>query len=144
MFYFLWGLFRVSKKDPSNLPSYVSTSRLEQNFNDDRQAMDWSMSALSSTHSFSKNRSGFAELGPNLVKSTSFAPSLNASHEVCLNGENSLNQPVCGRALDDHLVSGTETSSTISNGDMGPSALSMQRKHQVNLYSSFCVPALVF
>ena len=68
MFYFLWGLFRVGKKDSSNLPSYVSTSRLERNFNDDSRPMDWSTSALSSTHSFSQNRSGFAELGPNLVK----------------------------------------------------------------------------
>ncbi|XP_066374441.1 ASI1-immunoprecipitated protein 2-like isoform X2 [Miscanthus floridulus] len=127
MFYFLWGLFRVGKKDSSNLPSYVSTSRLERNFNDDPWAMDWSTTALSSTHSFSQNRSGFGEI---LVKSTNFAPSLEASHEVCLNGENFLNQPVCGRGLDDHLDSDTETSSTISNGGMGPSSMSMQRKHQ--------------
>ncbi|XP_066369129.1 ASI1-immunoprecipitated protein 2-like isoform X2 [Miscanthus floridulus] len=127
MFYFLWGLFRVGKKDSSNLPSYVSTSRLERNFNDDPGAMDWSTTALSYTHSFSQNRSGFGEI---LVKSTNFAPSLEASHEVCLNGENFLNQPVCGRGLDDHLDSDTEIISTISNGGMGPSSMSMQRKHQ--------------
>jgi hypothetical protein len=99
MFYFLWGLFRVSKKGSSNL-------------------------------------------GPNLVKSTNFAPSLETSHEVCLDGEKSLNQPLCRRALDDHLDSDTDASSTISNGAMGPSAMSMQRKHQVNIYLSFCVVAL--
>ena len=136
-----YGVYsELAKKDSSNLPSYVSTSRLERNFNDDPGAMDWSTTALSSTHSFSQNRSGFGEI---LVKSTNFAPSLEASHEVCLNGENFLNQPVCGRGLDDHLDSDTETSSTISNGGMGPSSMSMQRKHQVNLYSSFCV-ALAF
>lgn len=126
MLYFLWGLFRVSKKDSSNLPSYLSTSRVERNFNDDLQAMDW----MPSTHSFSQNRSDLAEPDPDLLKSTNFEPSLEASREVCLDGENSLNQLVRRRALDDHLDSDAKACSTISNGAMGSSAMSMQRKHQ--------------
>ena len=122
MFYFLWGIFRVSRKDCSNLPSDVSTTKLEPNFNEDPQAVVPSTSVLSSSLSFSKDRNSFAEQHTILVKS-----SLEANHEVCLNGEDSINQPVSGRANDD-------LDSTNSNGAMGPSAMATEIKEQVNTY----------
>jgi len=127
MFYFLWGVFRVSRKDCSNLPSDVSTTKLEPNFNEDPQAVVPSTSVLSSSLSFSKNRNSFAEQHTILVKSANCLPSLEANHEVCLNGENSVNQPVSGRANDD-------LDSTNSNGAMGPSAMATEIKEQVNTY----------
>jgi len=123
MFYFLWGIFRVSRKDCSNLPSDVSTTKLEPNFNEDPQAVVPSTSVLSSSLSFSKNRNSFAEQHTILVKSANCLPSLEANHEVCLNGENSVNQPVSGRANDD-------LDSTNSNGAMGPSAMATEIKEQ--------------
>ncbi|CAN6195370.1 unnamed protein product [Urochloa humidicola] len=112
MFYFLWGVFRVSRKDCSNLPSDVSSSRLEPNFNDDLRAADPSTSVLSSSLSFSKDRNSFAEQDTSLLKPANCLPSLESNHEVCLNGENSMNQPVSGRALYDRL------DPTNSNGAM--------------------------
>ena len=122
MFYFLWGVFRVSLKDCSNLPSDVPTTKLEPNFNEDPQAVVPSTSVLSSSLSFSKDRNSFAEQHTILVKS-----SLEANHEVCLNGEDSINQPVSGRANDD-------LDSTNSNGAMGPSAMAKEIKEQVSTY----------
>ena len=127
MFYFLWGVFRVSRKDCSNLPSDVSTTKLEPNFNEDPQAVVPSTSVLSSSLSFSKNRNSFAEQHTILVKSANCLPSLEANHEVCLNGEDSINQPVSGRANDD-------LDSTNSNGAMGPSAMAKEIKEQVSTY----------
>ena len=127
MFYFLWGIFRVSRKDCSNLPSDVSTTKLEPNFNEDPQAVVPSTSVLSSSLSFSKNRNSFAEQHTILVKSANCLPSLEANHEVCLNGEDSINQPVSGRANDD-------LDSTNSNGAMGPSAMAKEIKEQVSTY----------
>ncbi|CAN6210284.1 unnamed protein product [Urochloa humidicola] len=117
MFYFLWGVFRVSRKDCSNLPSDVSTSRLEPNFNEDPRAADPNTSVLSSSLSLSKDRNSFAEQDTSLLKPASL-PNLESNHELCLNGENSMNQHVCGRALDDRL------DSTNSNGatDQKPDA----------------------
>ncbi|XP_004956435.1 uncharacterized protein LOC101759939 isoform X2 [Setaria italica] len=124
MFYFLWGVFRVSRKDCSNLSSDVPTSRLEPNFIEDPRGVDPSTSVLSSSLSFSKDRNSFAEQDSGLVKSANFLPSLESNHEVCLNGENSIHQPVNGRALDDHL------DSTNSKGAMGPSAMATELKHK--------------
>ncbi|RLN35258.1 uncharacterized protein C2845_PM03G30460 [Panicum miliaceum] len=124
MFYFLWGVFRVTRKDCSNHPSDVPTARLEPNFNEDPQAVVPSTSILSSNLSFSKDRNSFAEQHTSLVKSANCLPSLEAFHEVCLNGENFMNQPVSGRAQDDHL------DSTNSNGAMGSSAMATEIKEQ--------------
>nr|TKW32342.1 hypothetical protein SEVIR_2G163600v2 [Setaria viridis] len=71
-----------------------------------------------------QNRNSFAEQDSGLVKSANFLPSLESNHEVCLNGENSIHQPVNGRALDDHL------DSTNSKGAMGPSAMATELKHK--------------
>jgi hypothetical protein len=122
MFYFLWGVFRVSRKDCSTLPSDVPTTRLEPNFNEDPQAVVPSTSVLSSSP-FSKDRNSFAEQHTSLVKSANCLPSLEANHEVCLNGENSMNQPVSARANDN-------LDSTNSNGAMGPSAMATEIKEQ--------------
>jgi len=91
-------------------------------FNEDPQAVVPSTSVLSSSLSFSKDRNSFAEQHTILVKS-----SLEANHEVCLNGEDSINQPVSGRANDD-------LDSTNSNGAMGPSAMAKEIKEQVSTY----------
>ncbi|CAN6173798.1 unnamed protein product [Urochloa humidicola] len=117
MFYFLWGVFRVSRKDCSNLPSDVSTSRLEPNFNEDLRAADPSTSVLSSL-SFSKDRNSFAEQDTSLLKPANCLPSLESNHEVCMNGENSMNQPVSGRALDDRLDSTNSNGATDQKPDV--------------------------
>lgn len=131
MFYFLWGVFRVGRKDCSNLPSDILTSRLEPNFNEDPRAPDPSTSVLSPSFSFSTDRNSFSEHNTSLLKSANYLPSLVGNHGVCLNGESSMNQPVSESALDDHL------DSTNSNGAVGPSALASGIKHQVNTYIFF-------
>ncbi|KAJ1265341.1 hypothetical protein BS78_08G069300 [Paspalum vaginatum] len=134
MFYFLWGVFRVRRKGCSSLPCDVPTSTLEPN-NDDSRVVDPSTSVLSSSHSFSKDRNSFAGYDPNLVKSANCLPSLEANHEVHLNEQNSLNQPLSGRVLDDHQDSVSARCSTNSNGSMGSSATAMETKHQKPNYS---------
>ncbi|CAL5065234.1 unnamed protein product [Urochloa decumbens] len=118
MFYFLWGVFRVSRKDCSNLPYDVSTSRLEPKFNEDPQAADPSTSVLSSSLSFSKDRNSFAEPDTSLLKPANCLPRLESNHEVCLNGENSMNQPLSGRALDDRLDSTNSNGATDQKPDV--------------------------
>ncbi|CAL5090719.1 unnamed protein product [Urochloa decumbens] len=118
MFYFLWGVFRVSRKDCLNLPSDVSTSRLEPKFNADPQAADPSTSVLSSSLSFSKDRNSFAEQDTSLLKPANCLPRLESNHEVCLNGENSMNQPLSGRALDDRLDSTNSNGATDQKPDV--------------------------
>lgn len=133
MFYFLWGVFRVSRKDCSNLPTDKLTSGLEPNFNEDPRAPDPSTSVLSSSLSFSKDRDSFAKQNTSLLRSANYVPSLEGNPGVCLNGESSMNQPVSESALDDHL------DSTNSNGAVGPSAMATGIKHQVNTYIFFCL-----
>jgi hypothetical protein len=70
----------------------------------------------------------FTEHDRGLVKSANVLLSLESNHEVCLNGENSINQSVNGTAQADHLYS------TNSKGAMGSSAMATEIKHQVSTY----------
>lgn len=126
MFYFLWGVFRVGRKDCSNHPCDVPMSRLEPK--DNPHGVDPSICVLSSSHSFSKDRNSFAGQNPNMLKSTNCLLSSEANHEGHSNGRISLNQPLCGRALDDHQDSARCL--TNSDGSMGPFGMAMERKHQ--------------
>ncbi|XP_062201726.1 ASI1-immunoprecipitated protein 2-like isoform X2 [Phragmites australis] len=140
MLYFLWGVFRVSRKDCSNLPPDVPTCRRKSNLSEDPWAVDPNTSVLSSSHSFSKDTNNFDEPDRNFVKSATCAdyqclPSLEANHQGSLNGENSLNQPVSGTPLDDHHDSVTARCSTDNNGAIDHSATAAGRKHQNLNYS---------
>ncbi|TVU50462.1 hypothetical protein EJB05_01834 [Eragrostis curvula] len=120
MFYFLWGVFRVSREDCSNLPSDVPKCTRESNLNEDPRSMDPN-AVLSSSHLITKDANNVAKPGPDLVKSATCAdnqhqPSLEADRQQCLNGEKSLNQPGAGRPLDEHHDSFTARCSTNNNG----------------------------
>ncbi|KAL6651984.1 hypothetical protein ACP70R_010909 [Stipagrostis hirtigluma subsp. patula] len=104
MFYFLWGVFRVSRKNCVKLPPDVPTSRCKSNLSEGSQAMDQSTSG----HSLSKDKNNVSEPAPNL----------EANPQGCLNGVNSWNQPVSQRPSDDHHDSVTSRCSTKNTGSI--------------------------
>ncbi|KQJ86829.1 uncharacterized protein LOC100846635 [Brachypodium distachyon] len=104
MLYFLWGVFRVKRKDHWNIRSDVPISTGRHNMNDNPLAVDLHPSSLTSSCSSSGDQNNGAEPDCNLVKPATCAdhqclhPS-EANYQVCSNGRNSLCQPVDGRDL---------------------------------------------
>ncbi|XP_062203574.1 protein PARALOG OF AIPP2-like isoform X3 [Phragmites australis] len=140
MFYFLWGVFRVSRKNCIKLLPDVHTSRRKSNLSEGPRVVDPSTSVLPSNHSLSEDSNNFSKPDPNLVKSATCTDhqcveSFEANHQGCLNGENSLNQPVSRRPLDDHHDLATARCSSNNNGFIDHSVTATERKHQRLNYS---------
>ncbi|CAM0949997.1 unnamed protein product [Alopecurus aequalis] len=72
MFYFLWGVFRVKRKDHWNLPLDVPTSKCQPNLNEDCLTVDLHTTVWSSSQSSEDQKHG-AEPDCNLVKSATCA-----------------------------------------------------------------------
>ncbi|KAL6622892.1 hypothetical protein ACP70R_032771 [Stipagrostis hirtigluma subsp. patula] len=129
MFYFLWGVFKVSRP----------TSTREPNLSEGPQTVDPTTSVPSSSRLFSKDTNNLFKPDPNLVKSATctdlrYPESLEANHQGCLNGENSLNQPMSRRPLVDHCDSVTAKCLTSNNGSINHSTAT-ERKHEKIDYS---------
>jgi hypothetical protein len=144
MFYFLWGVFRVRGKDYSSLPPDVSKHTGQSNLNKGPWALGPNASVQSSSQSFSNDINNFAKSETNFVKNTACADnkqlsSLEANHQECLNGANSLNQPVSGAALDKSHDSVTASCSTNINGGIGNFAATTEKNHQVSTYFLFYI-----
>ncbi|KAL6844542.1 hypothetical protein ACP4OV_026215 [Aristida adscensionis] len=112
-FYFLWGVFRVSRKNGMKLTPDLATSRRESNLNEGPRAADQSTSG----HTLSKDMNNASEPAPNLVKPATCTDhqcveSLQADHRGSLNGESSFNRPAGQRPLDDYHDSVTARCST--------------------------------
>jgi hypothetical protein len=141
MLYFLWGVFRVRRKDYSSIPPEVPKCTGESNSNEDPGALGLNASVQSSSHSTSNDINNFPKLETNFVKNTTYADNehlqtLDAYHQECLVGANSFNPPVSGAALDKSHDSVT-ASSTKNNGAINNSAAVIEKNHQVSTYFSF-------
>lgn len=124
MFYFLWGVFRVRKKDQMNIPPDVPFSTCEPNLNTDRMDVDESISVLTSGPSFSEGQNNGAKSDHDLVKSVSCVDyqcpqSTETNYQRCSNGETESNQPVSRNESEDHhQVPITASSSTNNSTDL--------------------------
>ncbi|KAF0887960.1 hypothetical protein E2562_006885 [Oryza meyeriana var. granulata] len=123
MLYFLWGVFRVRKKDQMNIPPDVPFNTCEPNLNADPMDVDQSISVLTSGHSFSEGQNNGAKSDHDLVKSVpcadyQFPQTTEIDHQGCSNGVNISNQPVSRNESEDHHVSITASSSTNNSTDL--------------------------
>ncbi|KAK3136470.1 hypothetical protein QOZ80_5BG0435840 [Eleusine coracana subsp. coracana] len=140
MFYFLWGIFRVRRKDYSSLPPDVPKCTEKSILSKDPSALGLNASVQSSNYSSSNDINNFTKSDPNLVKSATCAdnerqPSLEANHQGCLNGTCSLNQPVTGTALHKSHDYVTARCSTGNNDAIDHSASTTEINHQKLNYS---------
>lgn len=124
MSYYLWGVFRVRREDP-NLPYHVPT-RKHSNFNGNLLAVG------RRTHAHASSGASFY-YSATCEDSPSVMP-LEANHEGCPNGENSLGEPVCGGPLEDqHHDSVTASLSTNNNSAINEFVTTPTRIKQVSL-----------
>ncbi|KAK3139732.1 hypothetical protein QOZ80_5AG0389010 [Eleusine coracana subsp. coracana] len=140
MFYFLWGIFRVRRKDYSSLLPDVPKCTDKSILSEDPSALGLNASVQSSNYSFSNDINNFTKSDPNLVKSATCAdnerqPSLEANHQGCLNGTCSLNQPVAGTALHKSHDYVTARCSTGNNDAIDHSASTTEKNNQKLNYS---------
>ena len=145
MFYFLWGVFRVKRKDHRNLPPDVPRSECQPNLNEDPVTMDLHTSVWSSSPSFSEDQNNGAKPDCNLVKSATCADhqclqASEANHEGCSNGENSSGQPLGGTDLEDHCHDSARTCClTNSRGSINGFSSAQAIKDKVSAYGFICL-----
>uniref|UniRef100_A0A0D9XYX9 PHD-type domain-containing protein n=1 Tax=Leersia perrieri TaxID=77586 RepID=A0A0D9XYX9_9ORYZ len=124
MFYFLWGVFRVRKKDQMNIPPDVPFSTCEPNLNSDPMDVDQSISVLTAGHSSSEDQNNGAKSDHDLVKPVpcadyQFPWTIETNHQGCLNGEHISNQPMSRNESEDHHhISITASCSTNNSTDL--------------------------
>uniref|UniRef100_A0A0E0MLY5 PHD-type domain-containing protein n=1 Tax=Oryza punctata TaxID=4537 RepID=A0A0E0MLY5_ORYPU len=124
MFYFLWGVFRVRKKDQMNIPPDVPFSTCEPNLNTDRMDVDESISVLTSGPSVSEGQNNGAKSDHDLVKSVPCVDyqcprSTETNYQRCSNGESKSSQPMSRNESEDHHhVPITASSSTNNSTDL--------------------------
>ncbi|KAL5206314.1 hypothetical protein ABZP36_034523 [Zizania latifolia] len=140
MFYFLWGVLRIRKKDHMHIPSDVPISTCEPNLNVVPMEVDLSTSVLTSGHSFSEDQNNGAKSDHDLFKSAACADfqcpqTTEANHHGFSNGENISSQPVGRTDSEDNDHVSITTSSSTNNSTINHFSTDLATKQQKFSYS---------
>ncbi|KAG8048508.1 hypothetical protein GUJ93_ZPchr0009g1316 [Zizania palustris] len=140
MFYFLWGVLRIRKKDHMHIPSDVPISTCEPNLNVVPMEVDLSTSVLTSGHSFSEDQNNGGKSDHDLFKSAACADfqcpqTTEANHHGFSNGENISSQPVGRTDSEDNDHVSITTSSSTNNSTINHFSTDLATKQHKFSYS---------